>query len=84
MGAGGVLYRQARVLGCGVAVMEQLTRGIRCDGGGMVLLVVMAVVGALQRGSGAAVVRCKGGRGAVVVRMEAGTRARGTGEWWGQ
>jgi hypothetical protein len=29
-----VLYRQARVLGCGVAVMEQVTRGIRCDGGG--------------------------------------------------
>jgi hypothetical protein len=26
----------------------------------------------------------KGGRGAVVVRMEAGTRAGGTGEWWGQ
>jgi hypothetical protein len=24
------------------------------------------------------------GCGAVVVRMEAGTRARGTGEWWGQ
>jgi hypothetical protein len=24
------------------------------------------------------------GRGAVVVRMEAGTRAGGTGEWWGQ
>jgi hypothetical protein len=24
------------------------------------------------------------GRGAMVVRMEAGTRARGTGEWWGQ
>jgi ribosomal protein L35AE/L33A len=32
----------------------------------------------------AAVVRCKGGRGAVVVRMEAGTRARGTSEWWGR
>ena len=26
----------------------------------------------------------EGGGGAVVVRMEAGTRARGTGEWWGQ
>jgi hypothetical protein len=38
----------------------------------MVLLVAM-VVGALQRGSGA-----------VVVRMEAGTRAGGTSEWWGQ
>jgi hypothetical protein len=29
-------------------------------------------------------VRCKGGRGAVVVRMEAGTRAGGTSEWWGR
>jgi hypothetical protein len=29
-------------------------------------------------------VRCKGGRGAVVVRMEAGMRAGGTGEWWGR
>jgi hypothetical protein len=38
----------------------------------MVLLAVMAV-GALQRG-----------HGAVVVRMEAGTRAWGTGEWWGR
>jgi hypothetical protein len=37
----------------------------------MVLLVVMAV-GALQRG-----------RGAVVVRMEAGTRVGGTSQWWG-
>jgi hypothetical protein len=44
----------------------------RCDIGGMVLLAVMAA-GALQRGSGA-----------VVVRMEAGTRAGGTGEWWGE
>jgi hypothetical protein len=50
-----------------------MTRGSRCDGGGMVLLAVMAVVGALQRG-----------RGAVVVRMEAGTRAGSTGEWWGR
>ena len=39
------------------------------------LPVTMAVVGALQRGW-ASVVRCKGGRGVVVVRMEAGTRAR--------
>jgi hypothetical protein len=31
--------------------MEQVTRGNRCDGGGMVLLAVMAV-GALQRGMG--------------------------------
>jgi hypothetical protein len=44
-------------------VREQVTRESRRDGGGVVLA-VMAVVGALQRGSGA-----------VVVRMEAGTRA---------
>jgi hypothetical protein len=40
---------------------------------GGVLLAVMVAVGALQRGSGA-----------VVVRMEAGTCAGGTGEWWCQ
>jgi hypothetical protein len=34
---------------------------------------VLPAVGALKRGSGA-----------VVVRMEASTRAEGTGEWWGQ
>jgi hypothetical protein len=56
-------------LGCGVAVMEQVTRGSRCDGVGTMLL----VVGVLQRGSGA-----------VVVHMEARTRAGSTGEWWGQ
>jgi hypothetical protein len=31
-------------------------------------------VGALQKGAWVAVLRCKGG----------GTRAGGTGEWWGQ
>jgi hypothetical protein len=39
------------VLGCGVVVMEQVTQGNKCDEGGMVLLVVM-VVGALQRWHG--------------------------------
>ena len=39
------------------------------------LLVVMAAVGALQKGAWVAVVRCKRGWVAVVVRMEAGTRA---------
>ena len=53
-------------------MMEQVTQGNKCDGGGIVLLAVM-VVGALQKGA------C-----VVVVRMEAGTRAGGTGEWWGQ
>jgi hypothetical protein len=48
------------VLGCGVAVMEQVTRGSRCDGGGL-LPATMAVVGVLQRG-----------HRAVVVRMEVG------------
>jgi hypothetical protein len=58
------------LLGCGVAVMEQVTRGNKPDKGrGLVL----SAVGALQRESGA-----------VMVRMEAGTRAGGTGEWWGQ
>jgi hypothetical protein len=38
----------------------------------MVLLAIMAV-GVLQKGAWVA-----------VVRMEAGTHARGTGEWWGQ
>ena len=58
------------------------------------LLPATMAVGALQKGAWVAVVRCKGGmggssalqrgRGAVVVCMEAGTRAGGTGEWWGQ
>jgi hypothetical protein len=55
--------------------MEQVTQGSRCDKGkGGLLPATMAVVGALQRGvgGGSALQR---GRGAVVVRMEAGTRA---------
>jgi hypothetical protein len=49
---------------------------VHCKGG---------VVGgsALQRGVGGGSVLQRG-CGAVVVRMEAGTRAGGTGEWWGQ
>jgi hypothetical protein len=50
------------------ATRQQMRQGE----GGLVLPATMAV-GALQRGSGA-----------VVVCMEAGTRAGGTGEWWGQ
>jgi hypothetical protein len=46
---------------------------VRQGEGGLVLPAMVVVVGALQRGSGA-----------VVVRMEASTRAGGTGEWWGQ
>jgi hypothetical protein len=47
------VYRRAGVLGgCGVVVMEQVTRGSMRDmGRGMVFLAVM-VVGALQRGGG--------------------------------
>jgi hypothetical protein len=63
--------------------MEQVTRGSRCDKGKGGLLSATMAVGALQKGAWVAVVRCKGG-GVVVVRMEAGTRARGMGEWWGQ
>jgi hypothetical protein len=55
--------------GDGVGATRQQTR----QGEGAVLLAVMAAVGALQRG-----------RGVVVVRMEAGTRAGGTGKWWGR
>jgi hypothetical protein len=54
--------------------MEQVPRDSKCDGGeGGLLPAMMAAVGALQRGCGP-----------VVVRMEASTRAGGTGEWWGQ
>jgi hypothetical protein len=68
---------------CGVVVMEQVTQGSRRnmgrghvagnDGGGCAAKGGVGGGSALQRGCGA-----------VVVRMEAGTRARGTGEWWGQ
>jgi hypothetical protein len=62
------------VLGCGVAVMEQVPRGSKHD---------------KRRGDGVAGGDGGGGcaakgSGAVVVRMEAGTREGGTGEWWGQ
>jgi hypothetical protein len=30
----GKFYRRVGVLGCGVAVMESVTQGSRCDGGG--------------------------------------------------
>jgi hypothetical protein len=69
----GEFYRRVRVLGCRVVVMEQVPRDRDATwGGGLVLPVMMAAAGALQRG-----------RGAMVVRMEAGTCAGGTGEWWG-
>jgi hypothetical protein len=50
------VYRRATLmvmLGCGVAVMEQVPRGSRCDKGrGMVLSATMEAVGALQKGWG--------------------------------
>ena len=72
-------------LGCGVVVMEQVLRGSGCDKGrGPGVAGDDGGGGCAAKGAWAAVVRCKGGRGAVVVRMEAGTRAGGTGEWWGR
>jgi hypothetical protein len=53
--------------------MEQVIRGSRCDKGKGGLLPATMVVGVLQKGAWVA----------VVVRMEAGTRAGGMGEWWG-
>jgi hypothetical protein len=67
---GGGIYRRVGVARVRSGVMEQVTQGSKHDKGrGLVLPAVVA----LQRGSGA-----------VVVRMEVGTRAGGTGEWWGQ
>jgi hypothetical protein len=77
----GGFYRRVGVLGCGVVVMEQVTQGNKCDGGG-VLLAVM-VVGALQRGCGGAVVRCKGGMGGGGAHG-GGHACGGTSEWWGR
>jgi hypothetical protein len=83
-GAGGFIGERGCSGGCGVVVMEQVTQGSMCDkgkggpvagndGGGCAAKGGVGGGSALQRG-----------RGAVVVRMEEGTRARGTGEWWGQ
>jgi hypothetical protein len=78
-------YRRVGVFGCRVVVMEQVPRGSKHDkgrrdgvaggdgDGGCAAKGVWGGGSALQRG-----------HGAVVVRMEAGTRARGTDEWWGQ
>jgi hypothetical protein len=58
--------------GCGVVVMEQVLCGSGCDGGGPV---------AGDNGGGGCAAK---GCGEVVVRMEAGTHAGGTGGWWGR
>jgi hypothetical protein len=46
-----------------VVVMEQVTRGSRCDKGKGGLLPATMAVGVLQKGAWVAVVRCKGGVG---------------------
>jgi hypothetical protein len=73
-GADGGFYRRVGVLGCGVAMMEQVTRGSKHDKGRG-----DGVAGG-NGGGGCAAKGC----GVVVGRMEAGTRAGGTGEWCGQ
>ena len=55
--------------------MEHVKGGSRCDKGKGGLLPATMAVGALQKGAWVAVVRCKGGWAAVLVRLEAGTRA---------
>jgi hypothetical protein len=52
--------------------------------GGLVLPATMVAVGVLQRGRGGGSALQRGAWAAVLVRMEAGTRAGGTGEWWGR
>jgi hypothetical protein len=67
----GGFYRRVGVLGCGVGVMEQVTRGNKHDKG---------------RGDGVAGGGCAAkGVWAAVVCMEAGYACGGgKGEWWGQ
>jgi hypothetical protein len=63
-GAGGGFYRRVVcevVLGCGVAVTEQMTRGSRCDGGNGVSGGNGG--GCAAKGAWVAVVRCKEGVG---------------------
>jgi hypothetical protein len=63
-GAGGGIYRRVGVLGgCGVVLMEQVTRGSKCNKGKGSLLPTTMAVGALQKGAWVAVVRCKRERG---------------------
>jgi hypothetical protein len=45
---------------------------------------VLPAVGALQRGRGAAVVRCKGGVGGGGSAHGGGHACGARGEWWGQ
>jgi hypothetical protein len=61
-----------------------VTRGSRCDKGKGGLLPVMMAWVRCQKGAWVAVVRCKWGVAAVLVRMEAGTHVGGMSEWWGR
>ena len=70
-GAGGGVYRRVGVLGCGVAVMEQVTRGNKHDKGR----------GAGVAGSGCA---AKGKWGGGASAHGGGHACGGTGEWWGR
>jgi hypothetical protein len=72
-GAGGGFYRRVGVLGCGVVVMEQVTQGNKCDGGGD------GVAGG--NGGGCA---AKGGVGRWWCAWRRARVRGGTGEWWGQ
>jgi hypothetical protein len=59
-------YRRAVcevVLRCRVTVMEQVTRGSRCDGGRDGVVGGNGGGGCVAKGAWAAVVRCKGGVG---------------------
>jgi hypothetical protein len=62
-GGGGVIGERGCSGGCGVVVMEQVTRGSRCDKGKGGPLPATMAVGALQKGAWVAVVHCKGGMG---------------------
>ena len=61
--------------GCGVVVMEQVLRGSKHDKGRG---------DGVAGGDGGGGCAAKGVWAAVLVRMEAGTHAGGTGEWWGR
>jgi hypothetical protein len=76
-GAGGGFIGERGCWGCGVVVMEQVTRGSRCDKG-------KGTVAGDDGDGGCAAKGGMGGGSALQRGRGAGTCARGTGEWWGQ
>jgi hypothetical protein len=58
-GGGGGIYRRVVLFGCGMVVMEQVTQGNKCDGGGGVASGNGG--GCAAKGAWVAVVRCKKG-----------------------